>query len=108
MNYSSVTSRQNVNKWLKLHTTQAQTVDNAYTYVDDQNITWIENYAVKIGFHTLVILKSTVNDEYSCHIVEHEFIVPNQPFPNVGKFASYDIMLTSLTDMYTKLWSLDN
>jgi hypothetical protein len=103
LNYSNVKSRQDVNTWLRESTQTVKSI-NPFIFTEDNN-KWIEQYSVKIGFHTLVILKlNQDNNTFACHTVEHTF---DQPFPNIGKFSSYENIITSLTDLYTEIWKLE-
>ena len=78
LNYSNVNSRNDVNTWLT-QSTQLVKIDNPYIHTDVDQIKWIEQYSIKIGFHILVIFMSENDNMYACHTVENDF---NQyPFP---------------------------
>ena len=101
MNYATVRTRADIKQWL-LETTKTQNVHD-FTYEDDNKTTWTALFAIKIGFSTLMILKS--GDEYACHSFEHDF--SSSKFAMNGIYDNYEDMIRGLTDKYSKWWHMN-
>ena len=107
-NYSTIQSKEDIKTWLTQSTQTIIDESKAYVYIDDDKNIWIEQFNIKIGFNCLVILKLKDGEKYACHSVSgYQFIDPSFPFPNSGKYDSYEEMINTITNLYSSGWKLE-
>jgi len=82
-----------------------QPIDDGTSHVYKGN-TWTQKYGFCRGFQIHGVYSNDKTNEYLFHVDEYEW--NENVEPNFGVYSNFDSMITGVSELYYKLWKLND